>query len=194
VKVGFAGGVINVRVSQQKFRYGTKRPMPLIADWRRPFTKRWVQRAPIRKRFSSMVRIRVTYEPSGHADIGSVIPCAKAPPAPTLPEGLAQGVCRVNSLSTDVLRHRPTPPAPTYFIEGLLAHPFVATTSVGVISQCSGCYPNQPRIEPRPEIRWNAVRLGRFLRCCLQEGAGRVDGNQCEKLDRRQRGSLDLGF
>src|SRR5262249_7981300 len=35
-------------------------------------------------RFSGMVRIRVTYEPSGHADIGSAIRCAKAPPAPTL--------------------------------------------------------------------------------------------------------------
>ena len=38
-----------------------------------------------------MVRIRVTYEPSGHADIRSAIPCAKVPPAPNLQEGLAQG-------------------------------------------------------------------------------------------------------
>src|SRR6516164_245941 len=54
--------------------------------------------------------------PSGHADISSASPCAKAPPAPSLQEGLAQGVCRVNSLSTNLLRCRPTPPAPTFFI------------------------------------------------------------------------------
>jgi hypothetical protein len=36
-----------------------------------------------------MVRIRVTYEPSGHADIGSAIPCAKASLVYTSPEGLS---------------------------------------------------------------------------------------------------------
>src|SRR5262249_36341930 len=57
--------------------------------------------------FSGMVRIRVTYEPSAHADIGSAIPCAKAPPAPSLREGLAQGVCRVIHQSVALPTHPP---------------------------------------------------------------------------------------
>jgi len=100
-----------------------------------------------------MVRIRVTYEPSGHADIGSSIPCAKAPPAPTLQEGLAQGVCRVDSLSTNLLHCRPTPPAPIFFIDGLLAHPILATTGIGLSRKRATCE-QKATIPPHVSFPW----------------------------------------
>ena len=63
-----------------------------------------------------MVRIRVTYEPSGHR-FRFRFPLRQDPPAPTLQAGLAQGVRRVNSLSGNLLRCRPTPPCANFLIE-----------------------------------------------------------------------------
>ena len=42
----------------------------------------------VRARFWGMVRIRVTYDASGHADIGPAIPCAKPSLIYTSPQGL----------------------------------------------------------------------------------------------------------
>src|SRR6516162_9201686 len=59
---------------------------------------------------------------------------ALRPPCANIAKGLAQGVRRVNSLSTNLLNCRPTPPAPTFFIGRELAHPIVATTGIEHIS------------------------------------------------------------
>jgi hypothetical protein len=74
--------------------------------------------------FSDIVRIRVTNEPSGHANIGPAIPCAKPPLRQLCKRVWRRGSVALTHYSPIYCVADPPPPAPTFFIGRKLAHPF----------------------------------------------------------------------
>ena len=92
-------------------------------------------------------------------------PPRQGPPAPTFQDGLAQGVGRVNPLSTNLLSCRPTPPAPTFFIERATGAPLRChDRHIGLIHNAQVVSQISPEIEPCRKINAVNHRLrGLFL-------------------------------